>query len=242
MLRKVFISGWYLIVAILLLLALTVAIARGYPSLYQKYLPEIQSNLSVIMGKPVKADSIRIDWQGFTPLITIQDLSIFEDDSEYDQLLNVDEAAITIDLFKSILQKRVAFKELTFIGGNLEAERTIDEKIILNGIDISDQLAKRKKSTLDTEFKINLLNSSISINDKIKNLNYFFDRVDIVLEISGEHFKVTSNFTLPDTLGKSLSIIASKNPLSDFIALIDSVNEVRSFWMDNFFISLVESL
>ena len=208
MLRKVFISGWYLIVAILILLALAVAIVRGNPSLYQEYLPQIQSNLSVILGKPVKADSIRIDWHGFTPLVSIQNLSIYEDDSEYDQLLNVDEAAITIDLYKSILKKKFTFKELTFNGGNLEAERTIDEKIILNGIDISDQFARSKKSKDYNKFKINLLNSSISIKDEINNLNYFFDRVDIVLAVSGEKFKVTSHFTLPDTLGKSLSIIA----------------------------------
>ncbi|MEM7402041.1 MAG: YhdP family protein [Pseudomonadota bacterium] len=208
MLRKVFISSWYVIVVLLILLAFAVAIARGYPSLYQKYLPEIQTNLSAILGKPVQADSIRIDWHGITPLVTMQNLSIFEDDSEYDQLLNVDKAAISIDLYKSILQKKVAFKELTFIGGNLEAERTLDERIILNGIDISNQLAKRKESKIESKFKINLLNSSISIKDEIKNLNYFFDRVDIVLVVSGEKFKVTSHFTLPDTLGKSLSIIA----------------------------------
>lgn len=208
MLRKVFIGSWYVMVVLLILLALAVAIARGYPSLYQKYLPEIQTNLSAILGKPVQAGSIRIDWHGITPLVTMKNLSIYEDDSEYDQLLNVDKAAISIDLYKSILQKKIAFKELTFIGGNLEAERTIDEKIILNGIDISDQLAKRKESTLNSTFKINLLNSTISISDEIKQLNYFFDRVDIVLGISGERFKVNSTFTLPDTLGKSLSIIA----------------------------------
>ena len=193
---------------ILILLALAVSIARSYPSLYQKYLPEIQENLSAALGKPVQADSIRIDWHGITPLVTIRNLSIYEDDSEYDQLLNVDEAAISIDPYKSILQKKIAFRELTFIGGNLEAERTVDERIILNGIDISDQLAKRKKSSLDNKLKINLLNSSIFIKDEVKQLNYFFDRVDIVLGVSNERFKVTSHFILPDTLGKSLSIIA----------------------------------
>ena len=208
MLHKILLGIWYLIVSILILLALANSVARGYPELYQKYLPTIQENISVVLGKPVSADSIRIDWQGITPLITTKNLSIFEDESQYDQLLNVDEAIINLDLFKSLINKKVIFKELIFVAGNLEVVRTVDEKIILNGIDISERLEKKKQFDQESKFKISLLDSSISINDEVRKLNYFFDRVDIALGFSGERFQVSSRFILPDTLGKTLELVA----------------------------------
>ena len=208
MLRKLFLSGWYILVSILVLLAIVISIVRGYPSIYQNYLPTIQENISSILGKPVHADSIRIDWHGITPLITTKNLSIYEDEDRYDQLLNVDQANISVDIYQSIVNKRFIFNELTFIGGNLEAIRTVDERIILNGIDISERLAERKKLNQSNKLNINLLNSSISIVDEIKKLDYFFDRVDIVLGFTGERLKLSSKFILPKTLGEALVLTA----------------------------------
>ena len=189
MLRKLLLSGWYVLVAILVLLAIVISIVRAYPSIYQNYLPEIKQNISSILGKPVHVDSIRIDWHGITPQITTSNLTIFEGEDQYDQLLNVNKAIISIDTFRSICASRkITINELTFNGGNLEAIRTADERIILNGIDISERLAERKKLKQSNKLKINLLNSSISIVDEIKKLDYFFDRVDVVLEWSGEQF------------------------------------------------------
>ena len=208
MLRKLFLSGWYILVAVLILLAIVISVMRGYPSIYQNYLPAIQQNISSILGKPVHLGSIRIDWYGITPQITTQNLSIFEDDDLYGQLLNVDKAIISINIYRSIVRMKVTFDELTFIGGNLEAIRTVDERIILNGIDISERFAERKKLNQNDKLKINLLSSSISIIDEVKKLDYFFDRVDVVLRFSGDHFKVSSKFILPQTLGDSLVLSA----------------------------------
>ena len=209
MLRKLLLSGWYILVAILVLLAIVISIVRGYPSIYQNYLPEIKQNISSILGKPVHVDSIRIDWHGITPQITTSNLTIFEDEDQYDQLLNINKAIISIDTYRSIVRRKITFNELTFNGGNLEAVRTADERIILNGIDISERLAERKKLKQSNKLKINLLNSTISIVDEIKKLDYFFDSVDIVLGFSGEHLKVSSKFVLPQTLGDSLVLSAN---------------------------------
>ncbi|MEJ2116174.1 MAG: hypothetical protein P8X88_09090, partial [Gammaproteobacteria bacterium] len=208
MVRKFFLSGWYILVAILVLLAIVITIVRSNPSIYQHYLPEIQQNISSILGKPVVADSIRIDWYGFSPQITVHNLSIFEEVDQYDQLLNVDKAIISIDSYRSILRKEITFNELTFIGGNLEAIRTLDERIILNGIDISERLAERKKLNQTNKLNLNFLSGSISIIDEVKKLDYFFDRVDIVFEISDDSFKISSKFILPKTLGDSLILSA----------------------------------
>ena len=41
-----------------------------------------------------------------------------------------------------------------------------------------------------------------------KKLDYFFDRVDVVLGVSGDDFKVFSKFILPQTLGDSFVLSA----------------------------------
>ncbi len=208
MLRKLFLSSWYFLVSLLVLLAVVISIIRVYPSIYQNYLPAIQDNVSSLLDKPVQADSIRIDWHGITPQIKTKNFSVFADENKYEQLLNVDDAIISIDVYRSLLGRKIVFSELTFIGGNLEALRTADERIILNGIDISERLAERKKLNKRNELNINLLNSSISIVDEVKKLDYFFDQVDVVLKFSGENFKVSSKFVLPKTLGNSLVLSA----------------------------------
>ncbi|MFK7816132.1 MAG: YhdP family protein [Gammaproteobacteria bacterium] len=208
MFRKLFLSSWYLLVGLLVLFAIAISIVRGYPSIYQHYLPQIQQTISSILGKPVHIESMRIDWHGFTPQITARNVSIFEDESGYDELLNVDEAVISIDTYRSLIRKKLTFNELTFSGGDLQLVRTADERIILNGIDISKRLAERKKNNQSNELNINLFNSSISIIDEIRKLDYFFDRVDIVLGFSGDYFKVSSKFILPQTLGDSFILSA----------------------------------
>lgn len=213
MLRKLFLSGWYILITLLILLAIVISVMRGYPSIYQNYLPEIQSNISSILGKPVQVDAISIDWLGITPQITAKNLSVFEDVDSYDQLLNVDQAVISVDIYRSLVNKSFIFKELTFDGANLEVIRTADEGIILNGIDISERLAARKKSNQNNKLNINLLNSSISIIDEIKKLDYFFDRVDVVLGFTGDQFKVSSKFILPKTLGDFLIVTADIHDL-----------------------------
>jgi len=98
MLRKLFLAGWYILATVLVLLAILVSIMRGYPSIYQDYLPTIQQNISSVIGKPVQVDSIRIDWHGITPQITSKNFSIFENEDNYDQLLNVDQALMSLPL------------------------------------------------------------------------------------------------------------------------------------------------
>jgi uncharacterized protein (TIGR02099 family) len=115
---------------------------------------------------------------------------------------------IAIDPYRSILRKKVTFSELTFTGSNLQLIRTADERIIINGIDISKRLAERKKLNQSNKLNINLLSSSISIIDEIRKLDYIFDRVDIVLGFSGEKFKVSSKLVLPQTLGDTFLLTA----------------------------------
>ncbi len=197
-----------MLVALVILLAVMFGILRGFPSLYQHYLPTIQQNISSMLGKPVEIDNIYIDWQGYTPLITAEKLSIYDSEEKGKQLFYANSAQLSFDLYKTILKKKFTIHEIALSGSNLKAVRTIDEKILLNGIDISERVANRKKLKSKDTLSITLLDSSIAITDETQRLDYFFDQVNIALSFEKDRLKVSSEFLLPNTLGNSLVLIA----------------------------------
>ena len=207
MLKKTLLTCWYIFVIVLLIMAFAISLIRAYPSLYQNHLPTIQSKISSIIGKPVQVNKLFVDWEGLTPHVTVKDLSIYSDDSFEDRLLFVRKAYLSINIYKSILERNLAFNNLSLIGSNLELHRTIDEKIILNGIDASERLNNRKESDKDS-VRISLLESSIAIKDDIRKFNYFFDKVDFEIGIESGRIRISSKFSLPKTLGDELVLVA----------------------------------
>lgn len=195
-------------ITLILLLAIVIGTLRGFPSLYQHYLPTIQQNISSLLGKPVEIDNILIDWQGYTPLITVEKLAIYDSENKKIQLFYANSAQLSFDLYKTLLDRKFIINEIALHGSTLEAIRTLDEKILLNGIDISERVANRKKLNSKDTISITLLDSSIAITDETQQLDYFFDQVNVSLTFDKERLKVNSEFLLPNTLGDALVLIA----------------------------------
>ena len=207
MLKKTFLTSWYFFVFTLLLTAFLLSVARGYPTLYQNYLETIQSEISTIIERPVKVEKLLVTWHGITPLITVKDISIYKDDSYESKLLFVRKAYLSINLYKSILNREVIFNNLSLLGGNLELHRTINNDLIFNGINLIERF-KNKKGSYDESVKVSLLDSSVAIKDDIKKINYFFDQVDLEFRSGKGHVKITSKISLPETLGEKLVLVA----------------------------------
>lgn len=206
--RKLLGTGGYLVAGILVLAATASSLVRLYPSLYQHYLPVIQDNISSRVGKSVHIQSMRIDWYGYTPQIAVEGLSVYSDDTQQKPLLSAEKALISIDPLNSLIHRKLAIRELKLTGSHLEAVRTMDQRILLNGMDISERVASREKLSEVSDIRISLLESTLAIKDEVMNWDYLFDRVDIVLGFHEEKLRISSNFLLPDTLGDSLVLAA----------------------------------
>lgn len=204
--RKLALTGWYLVVAILVLVAVAVGVLRGYPSLYQRYLPVIQQNISSVIGKPVQAESIDFVWYGYKPYVTVKDLTIYADETRTERLLFAEEAHLLFDLYASLIHKRFDVRQLKLVGSDLKAVRTADRRIMLSGIDVSKRFAGGEASERETE--ISFLDSTIEIRDDVRNLDYYFDHVDVALGFYQDRLKVTSKIFMPETLGDSFSLVA----------------------------------
>ena len=202
--RRLLLAGGYTVAGVLVLVAVASSIIRVNPSLHQNYLPAIQQSISSIVGKPVQIRMIRIDWNGYVPLVTVHGLSVYSDDTRQKQLLYAEKAFVSIDPYRSLMDREFAIRELQLTGGNLEVLRTGDKRIILNGIDISDQVATRTNSDTARDIRISLSGSTVAIKDEILNLEYFLERADIMLIFHEGKLRVASKFLLPDSLGNAL--------------------------------------
>ncbi len=206
MLRKLALTFWYVAASVLVLAAVVIGVLRYYPSFYQRYLPAIQVSISSIMGNPVYAESINVVWDGYTPHVTVKGLRIYSDDTRIERLLFAKEVRLSFDLYESLVHQRLDIRQLTLIGSKLEATWTADKKIIINGIDIGERFAHRQKR--DNGTAVSFLDSAITIKDETRNLTYFVTRADLAFDFYQDRFRAAANFSLPDTLGESLTLIA----------------------------------
>ena len=221
MLRKLLLISWYVVALIIVFGAIFISTIRYYPASYQHYLPEIQEKITTIVGRPVNISTLKLDWRGFSPNITVTDLSIYADETKQERLLFVKSAHLSIDPYSSIFNKNIYINQLTLNGGNLRVERKADHRTILNGIDISEFIEKRKKSIEKNKISISLIGSTVDIKDEIRNLDYFFDRVNILFRINNDKFNIASRFLLPEKLGESLILTA------DFEDYDKNLNELK---------------
>lgn len=211
--RRLLLAGWYALALVLVLTAILNSIARLPSSLYQEHLPTIQETISSLVGKPVQIREIHVHWYGYTPLIAVDGLSVYSDDSRSARLFGAEKALISLNLKDSLLSREPVIEELQLSGSNLHAVRDKDHKIVLNGIDISERLAERKERGQARDIRFSLLASTIAIWDEVLGHDYHFDEVDIVLRFHEEKLRVSMKVRLPDALGDSLSLGADLEDL-----------------------------
>ena len=211
--RRLLLAGWYVLALILVLTAVASSIARLPSSLYQEYLPAFRETVSSLIGKPVHLRAIHVNWYGYTPVIEVEGLSVYSDATKSSHLLAAEKARISLDLPDSLVSRKFVIKELQLSGSDLHAVRDKDHRIVLNGIDISERIARRKEAGRAGDIRFSLLASTIAIRDEILGHDYHFDRADIVLRFHGERLRISSKVLLPDALGDSLLLGAELEDL-----------------------------
>ena len=211
--RRLLLAGWYVLALILVLTAVVNSITRLPSSLYQDYLPAFQENISSLIGKPVHMRAIHVNWYGYTPLVAVEGLSVYSDETQSSHLLAAEKALISLDLPGSLMGGKFVIKEVQLSGSSLQAVRDKDHRIVLNGIDISERVARRKERGDSGDIRFSLLASTIAIRDEILGHDYHFDQVDIVLRFHEEKLKISSKVSLPDALGDSLLLGADLEDL-----------------------------
>lgn len=211
--HRLLLAGWYVLALILVLTAVVNSITRLPSSLYQEYLPAFQETISSLIDKPVHIRAIHVNWYGYTPLIAVEGLSVYSDETKSSHLLAAEKATISLDLLDSLMSGNFVIKELQLRGSDLHAVRDKDHRIVLNGIDISERIVRRKEAGTTGDIRFSLLASTIAIQDEVLGHDYHFDHVDIVLRFHEEKLRISSKVMLPDRFGDSLSLGADLEDL-----------------------------
>lgn len=211
--RRLLLASEYTLAGILVLAAVASSIVRLYPSLYQDYLPAIQKSISSLVGKPVRIETIHVEWHGYDPQVTVHGLSVDTDGSGQEQLLLAEKAVVSVDLFRSLIDGEIAVTELQLDGGNLEILRTDDQRIVMNGIDISERISARTGVDGAGGFRVKLVDTSIDYRDDVLDLDLRAERSNVVFDFKGGKLRLASSLHLPDAQGTSLALAADMEGL-----------------------------
>lgn len=97
---------------IIVLIALLVSGLRLALPYAAQYRPQIVAQLNKFSGFPIAVGDIQASWQSFGPIIDIRDISVHPKKGD----IAVQRITIALNVWKSLLQWRWQFKELTFYG------------------------------------------------------------------------------------------------------------------------------
>ncbi len=133
--RKRFLSvvdSWtvFAVSAIIVVAAVVLRIAFPYAGNYRA---EIERIASEALNQPVRIERVEAVWQGWTPLLRLSRLQLLEP-LRATPIASFESAAISLDLWQSLLDRRISPGKLYLSGVRLALVRERDGRIVVEGV------------------------------------------------------------------------------------------------------------
>jgi uncharacterized protein YhdP len=155
------------IASFIILVALMVSGARIVTPYFSEtknadYTVILQDWLSKKIQYPVRLGKIQVTWDGFEPIVQLQNLVILEKD-KVQALLRIDKLSLTIDLFASLLNRELHTDHLLVTGMDLAFEQLPNGNIVINQIPLPKN-SGAFKNWLFSQKKIDFQNLALHWN------------------------------------------------------------------------------
>ncbi len=207
---------WYAVVAFILIIAIGISIIRLYLPDVKDHREEIELFASSILEQDVLIESMDAKLSGFTPNIIFNDVYLL-DESGTQTIVHFEQAVLTLDLFRSILNFKLIPDSFTIIGVQLGIHRNDKGNFTIQGLDVGklgDQFSSSDTNDDNEELakwffersRLAIKNSTVVWNDTQNDKRIQFDNVNFHLLNDENRHQVTSTVTLPPDLGKDLEI------------------------------------
>jgi len=142
MLLKIFRRVWYIFASFILLAAILVISARALTPLLNAHKHSFEVLVGKILGTPVKIGKLHAWWQGFHPDLKLEQVSIYN--PQHKLLLHIQSLQIDIDVFDSLLHRRLEPSSLEIAGAALTITQKANQKFVVN--EFEGELAKKEKN------------------------------------------------------------------------------------------------
>jgi uncharacterized protein (TIGR02099 family) len=135
--KRAFRRIWLIVAAAIIVVASLQGILHLASGSVGKYRGQIEQLASHVLANPVSMGDITIGWRWFSPVIRIQDVTLFDTDTEQ-QLLQLDRLDIQINLLTSLFRRQIEPGYIVIAGARLRARQTEDGSVLLSGFAVHD--------------------------------------------------------------------------------------------------------
>ena len=206
--RRIYHACWYAFAAIILTTAVCVTIIRLSLPHINEYRGDIEHWVSNYVGYPVRIEHIDADWQGWTPYLYLDGITVFNK-SDNTVAAALKSAQISFNPYISLLQWEIAPFKITVTGPELSVRREYDGSIeFMQQPSPGGSPAQKDKNNIFAEWL--LLQKSISIEDA--TINYtdlnrpgpglLLTDVNLDFKKSAARMQVNASALLPGNYGK----------------------------------------
>ncbi len=207
MLKRIFHTFWYLLVALLLLVAVVLTAARLWVPSLSEYRLEIEAAASEALKKDVSIGRLEATFRGLNPVLKLKNVEVADPTGEQGSLA-IREVWITIDAESYAAEQQLQFAGFEIIGADITLVRDADGKFYLdkfrgNGED---------DSSLDQLMQMSLLSvydvSLTFIDQMHAEPPQRFSNIALSLKNSGYTHRLTGHALLPADVGYRVDVEA----------------------------------
>jgi uncharacterized protein (TIGR02099 family) len=208
--RRIYHACWYTFAAIILITAVLVTLVRLSLPHINDHRVNIEQWISSNVGYPVRIEHIDAAWQGWTPYLYLNGITVF-DKSGKAIAAGLKSVQISINPYISLLQWEIAPLKITVTGPDLSVIRDHDGSIGLMQHDFSRDEIIQNNIFADWL----LLHKSISIEDATINYidlnksgsSLLLTDVDLDFKKSSVRMQINVSAVLPENYGKRLDLM-----------------------------------
>lgn len=210
--RRIYHACWYTFAAIILITAVCVTVIRLSLPHINDYRENIEHWVSNNVGYPVRIEQIDAAWQGWTPYLYLNGITVF-DKSGKTIAAGLKSAQISFNPYISLVQWEIAPLKITVRGPELSVIREHDGSIdFMQHDSAGDRTVQKNKNNIFAEWM--LLQKSISIEDA--TLDYIdlnrpgsdllLTDVNLDFKKSSVRMQINASAILPENYGKKLDL------------------------------------
>ncbi|MEP6417157.1 MAG: hypothetical protein ABJ065_04135, partial [Marinobacter sp.] len=140
---------WWLVLAVVVLLALYAGIGRQVTQNINEYRSSIEQRLSSELGQPVSIGALSSSWNWLDPTIVARDIVVVSENDRSDVAGSLKSVRIGLDFLASLMRLRIVLADFDADGLELTINQTPRGAVTIEGVDIPDPVANDLELWLD---------------------------------------------------------------------------------------------
>ena len=140
---------WWLLLAVLVLAALYVGLGRQLTQNINDYRPQIEQQLSELLGQEVLIGSLSSRWNWLNPTIVARDLTVRPEAGSEEMIGSLQSLRVGLDVLATLRRFRIVFSDFDANGLELVINQTPRGAIEVEGVDLPEPIANDLSEWID---------------------------------------------------------------------------------------------